>query len=112
MDNLHQGHRERLRRRFLAEGLDAFEDHQVLELLLFHVVPRVDTNPIAHQLLKRFGSLSAVLEADPRDLATVEGIGKQAAVFLSLIPQVTRRYFQDRVSRDQPHLTTSEAVAD
>jgi DNA repair protein RadC len=112
MDNLHRGHRERLRRRFLAEGLDAFEDHQVLELLLFHVIPRSDTNPISHQLLRRFGSLSAVLEADPRDLATMEGVGEQAAVFLSLIPQVTRRYFQDRVSRDRPRLTTSEAVAD
>ncbi len=112
MDNLHQGHRERLRKRFLAEGLDAFEDHQVLELLLFHAVHRADTNPISHQLLRRVGSLSAVLEADPRDLATVEGVGRQAAVFLSLIPQVTRRYFQDRVSRDQPRLTTSEAVAD
>ena len=101
-----------MRKRFLTEGLDAFEDHQILELLLFHVITQADTNPISHQLLRRFGSLSAVLEADPRDLATVEGVGRQAAVFLSLIPQVTRRYFQDRVSRDQPRLTTSEAVAD
>lgn len=111
-NNLHQGHRERLRNRFLSEGLDGFEDHQVLELLLFHVIPRSDTNPIAHLLLRRFGSLSAVLEADPKDLALVEGVGKQAALFLSMIPQVTRRYFHNRVSRDRPQLTTSEGVAD
>jgi DNA repair protein RadC len=95
--NLHTGHRERLRKRFLAEGLDGFEDHQVLELLLFHIIPRGDTNPIAHRLLNRFGTLSAVLEADPKDLAGAEGMGDRAAMFLTLIPQVTRRYFHDRV---------------
>jgi DNA repair protein RadC len=111
-DNLHAGHRERLRKRFLEEGLDTFEDHQILELLLFHVIPREDTNPIAHRLIKRFGSLSAVLEADPKDVAGVERIGDNAAVFLSMIPQVTRRYFHDRVVRDRPKLNTSEAVTE
>ncbi|MBP8289352.1 MAG: DNA repair protein RadC [Chromatiaceae bacterium] len=101
-----------MRGRFLEEGLDCFEDHQVLELLLFQVVPRGDTNPIAHRLMDRFGSLSAVLEADPTDLASVQGVGSRAAAFLSLIPQVTRRYFQDRVKRDNPQLTSSVAVID
>jgi DNA repair protein RadC len=64
-ENLHTGHRERLRKHFQEEGLDTFEDHQILELLLFHVIPRGDTNPIAHRLIKKFGSFSAVLEADP-----------------------------------------------
>ena len=107
---LHLGHRERLRERFLEEGLDRFEDHQVLELLLFQVITRGDTNPIAHRLMERFGSLSAVLEADPTDLASVQGIGTRAASFLSLIPQVTRRYFQDRVQRDNPQLKSSTVV--
>ena len=49
-ENLHTGHRERLRKRFQDESLDSFEDHQVLELLLFQVIPRGDTNPIAHRL--------------------------------------------------------------
>lgn len=111
-DSLHNGHRERLRKRFLEEGLDIFEDHQILELLLFHVIPRGNTNPIAHRLIKRFGSLSAVLEADPKDVAAVEGIGDKAAAFLTMIPQVTRRYFHDRVLRDRPKLNTSEAVAE
>lgn len=109
---IHQGHRERLRARFLAEGLDGFEDHQVIELLLFHVIPRADTNPIAHKLMRRFGSLSAVLEADPKDLTSVEGMGDKAAAFLSLIPKITRRYFHDRVNRDAPRLTSSEAVTE
>jgi len=110
--NVHLGHRDRLRSRFLEEGLDGFEDHQVLELLLFQAMPRGDTNPIAHRLIKRFGSLAAVLEADPSDLATVDGVGQRAAAFLSMIPAVTRRYFHDRVAKDRPQLTTSEAVAD
>jgi DNA repair protein RadC len=112
VENLHTGHRERLRKRFLEEGLDNFEDHQVLELLLFQVILRGDTNPIAHRLIMRVGSLSAVLEADPQDVASVEGIGEKAASFLAMIPQVTRRYFHDRVLRDRPKLNSSEAVED
>ncbi len=109
---LHGGHRERLRNRFLKEGLDNFEDHQVLELLLFQAIPRLDTNPVAHKLLQRFGSLSAVLEADPKDLARVEGVGANTALFLSMIPQVTRRYFHDRVKHSRKTLNTSEAAAE
>jgi len=103
-DNPHDGHRARLRRRFLEQGLDGFEDHQVLELLLTYAIPRSDTNGVAHALMRRFGCLSAVLEADPRDLATVEGMGENAAVFLSLLPQATRRYFFDRVRQERPRL--------
>ncbi len=111
-ENLHTGHRERLRRRFLEEGIDSFEDHQVLELLLFQVLLRGDTNLVAHRLIQRFGSLSAVLEADPQDVASVEGMGAKAAAFLSMIPQVTRRYYHDRVLRDRPKLNSSAAVAE
>ncbi len=109
---LHKGHRERLRERFRREGLDNFEDHQVLELLLFQAIPQHDTNPVAHSLIQRFGSLSAVLEADPKDLAAVEGVGAKAAAFLSLIPQVTRRYFLDRIRHTRKPLNTSEAAAE
>jgi DNA repair protein RadC len=109
---LHEGHRQRLRRRFLEEGLDTFEDHQVLELLLFQAIPRLDTNPIAHRLMQRFGTLSAVLEADPNDLASVEGVGTKAAAFLAMIPQVTRRYFLDRVKHARKPLVTIEAATE
>jgi DNA repair protein RadC len=101
-----------LRDRFLKEGLDNFEDHQVLELLLFQAIPRIDTNPIAHLLMKRFGSLSTVLEADPKDLAVVEGVGPNAAAFLSMIPDLTRRYFLDRIKHARKPLNTSEAAAE
>ena len=91
--SIHDGHRGRLKDRFCREGLDHFEEHQVLELLLFYCIPRVDTNPIAHALLERFGSFSQVLEASVEDLEKVPGIGHNAAVFLSLIT-ATGRYYQ------------------
>lgn len=103
---MHRGHRERVKNRFLNEGLDSFEDHQVLELLLFYSIPMRDTNEIAHTLIKQYGSLSAVLEADVADLMTVPGIGKNSAVFLSLMPSIARRYFKDRWG-DKPQLNST-----
>ncbi len=111
-ENLHAGHRARLRRRFLDEGLDAFEDHQVLELLLFFAIPRRDTNELAHLLLRRYGSFSAVLDADPVDFAQTEGVGEAAATLLSLVPALTRRYSMDRTRQERQTLNTSERAAE
>ena len=66
--NIHSGHRQRIRDRFLKTGLDGFQDHEVLELLLFYAIPRGDTNKIAHQLLERFGSFSGVCDAPIEEL--------------------------------------------
>ncbi|MCX7746529.1 MAG: DNA repair protein RadC [Clostridia bacterium] len=104
---MHEGHRKRLRSRFIKEGLDSFEPHQVLELLLFYSIPRKDTNELAHILLKKYGSLSGVFEADSKDLAGTEGIGENTAILLSLIPQVARMYFKDRWG-EKPVLNSSE----
>lgn len=111
-ENLHAGHRARLRSRFLAEGLDTFEDHQVIELLLFYAIPRRDTNELAHLLLKRYGSFSAVLEADPVDVAKTEGVGDGAATLLALVPALTRRYLVDRARHERHALTTTERAAE
>ncbi len=79
-DNIHGGHRERLRARVIADPeLDTFTDHEALELLLFYAIPRADTNILAHRLIAKFGSLRAVMDASPEELATVEGIGQSAA---------------------------------
>ena len=103
--SIHDGHRQRIKDRFLKEGLDNFEEHQVLELLLFYAIPRVDTNPIAHELLLRFGSLAQVLEATPEELEKVPGIGQNAAVLLSMITAVGRYYLVNR-SMQERILTT------
>ena len=94
--SIHDGHRQRLKERFRTEGLDNFSDIQVLELLLFYCIPRKDTNPIAHALLDRFGSLSQVLDAPIAELAKVPGMGENAATFLSLTTAVGRYYQVDR----------------
>lgn len=70
----------------------------MLELLLFYCIPRRDTNPLAHELLNQFGSLSQVMEAPVEELRKVNGMGEGAATFLSLITQVGRSYLKDRTS--------------
>jgi DNA repair protein RadC len=91
--SIHEGHRQRVKERFCKEGLDHFDEHQVLELLLFYCIPRVDTNPIAHALLDHFGSLTKVFEAPVEELERIPGIGHNAAVFLSLV-MAAGRYYQ------------------
>jgi len=88
--SLHDGHRKRLKSRFQKEGLDHFENHQVLELLLFYCLPRQDTNPIAHRLLDRFGSVTGVLHALPSELKKVEGVGDNVVQFLHMVRDVNR----------------------
>ena len=83
---IHDGHREKMRRRFQETGLEGFADHEALELLLYYAIPRRDTNELAHRLLTRYGSLSALLPAPIEDLRRVEGVGESAAVLLKLVP--------------------------
>lgn len=89
---IHTGHRKRLKERFQEQGLDGFTDIQVLELLLFYANPRADTNPIAHRLLERFGSLSQVLQADVKSMKEVPGISDHSATLLALVTELCRFY--------------------
>lgn len=97
-ETIHDGHRQRLKTRFLQEGLEHFDEHQVLELLLFYCIPRQDTNPIAHALLEHFGSLTQVMEASPSELQKVKGMGESSAAFLSLLNSFCRYYQINRAS--------------
>ncbi len=95
--NVHAGHRKRLKERFLKEGLDSFQPHQILELLLFYALPQRDTNELAHKLIDRFGSLSRVFDTDPKDLQSIGGISENTSALIALIPQLSRIYQKDRM---------------
>ena len=94
---IHSGHRERVRTRFRQEGLAAFSEHEVLELLLTYAIPQRDVNPLAHDLITQFGSLAGVLEAQEKELLRVSGVGAKAASLLTLIPQLLGRYQTSRM---------------
>ena len=94
MENLHEGHRKRMKERFIKSGLDDFAPHNILELLLFYSIPRGDTNPVAHRLIDTFGSLSGVFDATPEELAKVDGVGENSAILISMIPQIARKYLE------------------
>lgn len=108
MENIHIGHRQRLKDRFLKEGLENFSDVNVLELVLFYAIPRKDTNPIAHALLDTFGSLQGVFAASAEELAKVKGMSENAATLLTLTPQLLQRYLRESQNLGEI-LTTTEA---
>ncbi|MBO5333023.1 MAG: DNA repair protein RadC [Clostridia bacterium] len=109
--NIHEGHRERIRQRFLKEGLDSFQPHNVLELLLFYCIPIKDTNKVAHSLINHFGSLSSVFDASFEDLCKVNGIGEKSATLIKLMPELFRKYEVDKVNNEDAVLNTCELVA-
>lgn len=95
--NLHEGHRERARQDFLQHGFDQnTPPHKILELLLFYCVQRADTNPIAHELITKYGSVAAVLDAPVEELAAFKGLSERSAVLLKLIMPVAQRYIYDK----------------
>jgi len=108
----HKGHRERLKNRFLEEGLENFEPHVVLELLLSFSIPRKDTNELAHSLINHFGSFENVLEADPFELMRVSGMGRHAAVSLSLTLPVFRYYSRMKAGRSRINANDTAKVCE
>ena len=83
----HDGHRERLKKRFLSSP-DSFEDHELLEMILFYSIPRKNTNETAHKLLKKFGSIKGILDASIESLMTVDDIGPNSALYIKAISKL------------------------
>ncbi|WP_236860077.1 JAB domain-containing protein [Candidatus Formimonas warabiya] len=108
---LHEGHRRRVKERYLTEGLDSFTDHQVLEMLLFYCIPMKDTNEMAHKMVREFGSLAGLFEADPRDIGQRCGVSENTAILVSLIPSLARRYFKGKWGEKPVLNTPSKAGA-
>lgn len=106
-----QGHRNRLRKKFEAGGLERFSDEEVVEFLLTLGTPRKDVKGPAREAMKRFGSLSGVLSAPIKDLIQVNGIGPKNALYLSLAHQTAARYLRDR-TKNMSFFASSRAVFD
>lgn len=99
--NLHDGHRQRMKERFLSSGLDGFSDHEILELLLFYALPYRDTNDLAHALVNRYGSWAQVVNANHADLLEVPGVTPHVATLLTLVGQSVQRYYRDMMGSVQ-----------
>ncbi len=97
--NPHKDHRKRMKQQFIRGGIDQYDPHQVLELLLFFAIPQRDTNPLAHRLLDHFGDLAAVLDADYEELCRIDGISEHSATLLVLCGELLSRYHKEKKSR-------------
>ncbi|MBT3662606.1 MAG: DNA repair protein RadC [Candidatus Marinimicrobia bacterium] len=111
MAKSNEGHRQRLREKFLNSGLDGFHDYEIIELLLTLGTPRTDCKQPAKDALKKWGSLKAVLEAPPKELKKIKGIGDHNVFGLKLTQDVARRYLADRIV-DMDYIQSSEDVLD
>ena len=92
-----QGHRERIREKFLNNGIDGFAEYEILELLLTYCIPRKDTKPIAKELLNKFKSLDNVFKADLDKLSAINGLGKNSVAFLKLIGDLPSIVYKDEL---------------
>ena len=96
LETVHDNHRERVRQKFAAQGFTGWHDHEILELFLFYVMPRVDTNPTAHALIDEFGTLAQVLDADVDALKRVRGVGETTALYLHALGRLPSVYAQSK----------------
>ena len=106
----HLGHRERLKARFERAGISGLQEYEVLELLLFYALPRRDVKPLAKALLKRFGSLKGVLDADRGALQATPGIGRHAAVLVGIVREVAALSLRQRAEEREQISSTKELI--
>lgn len=104
------GHRRRVMKKVFENGIDTLLEHEFLELCLFAVYKRRDTNPLAHALLDKFGSLDAVCNATSEELMTVDGIGPAAAEYIKLIPHISKGYSVHTSIRKKRIFSTLESM--
>lgn len=89
------GHRERIREKYLKNGINSFQEYEILELLLTYAIPRKDTKDLAKNLLKKFGSIEKVITAKKEELEEVEGLGKASISFLKLMGELPHIFYEN-----------------
>jgi DNA repair protein RadC len=109
-EHYHHGHRQRKKEQFLKHGIEHLPEHEPLEFLLYYAHSRKDTNPIAHMLIKRFGSLANVINADYSELVQVEGVGSNAASLICFVKMFSKLYLQKQAQSDLEGLFDSDSL--
>jgi DNA repair protein RadC len=109
-DDYNRGHRKRLKEKFTASGTDAFHEHEVMELLLTYAIPQKDVKPPAKELLRIFGSLKGVVDAEIADLVKVPGIGEHSAILFKLVKEIAALYLKQKAKEKSQVTCTTELI--
>ncbi len=110
MEKKYEGHRERLRQKYLQGGYSAFLEYEVLELLLTYAIPRRDTKPIAKELIERFGNLDGVVSTSLEELQEVSGIKESTGVFLKLLGDLSKNLYKGEMKREGIQLKDKDSL--
>ncbi|MBP9989320.1 MAG: RadC family protein [Ruminococcus sp.] len=97
--NIHSGHRQRVRSRYLKSGISSMDEHNIIELLLFYSIPYKDTNEIAHKLVDKFGSISAIIDAPVEELMNIDGVGENTAALIKLVHDISQIYSENKFKK-------------
>lgn len=111
--NLHANHRQRVKNRFIEQGsLDNFEEHQILELLLFYTIPRKDTNDLAHKILNEYGCLFDLLNAKPEEISKRCSISIHSAILLSMMPSIFREFLLSEQKKSNKSIVSQKQASE
>lgn len=107
-NNIHSGHRKRVKANVIKNGLTQLEEHKLLELMLFYSIPREDTNELAHKLINHFGSFEEVFKADINQLKKVSGVGENTAVMIVAIGEAFNRISKAKPRKKRVYKKTED----
>ena len=107
---LKKGHRMRLKQKYLTAGIEAFSDYEVIELLLSYAIPRRDTKPLAKKLIRTFGSIKGMVDAELSDLEKMDGVGEHTAILFKLIKELSSLYLREKAREKSQITCTSELI--
>ncbi|MGY0394139.1 MULTISPECIES: DNA repair protein RadC [unclassified Fusobacterium] len=110
MESKVEGHRERLRKKYLQGGYSAFHEYEILELLLTYVIPRKDTKPIAKELIEKFGNLDNVVSANYEELYSITGIKESSAIFLKILGDLSKNLYRGELEREEIQLRDKNSL--
>jgi DNA repair protein RadC len=106
-----KGHRQRLKTKYADAGIHALHDYEILELLLFHAIPVKDVKPLAKDLLKKFGRLKSLMDADPKEIEAIPGAGPATAILIKLVKDIGAIYLRER-AEEKPQIASTRELID